>query len=217
MNTQGRKNLLISMTALVWAAALGFAYAGRVKLAARAPTEVTLTTWPPAVRLTINGEKQHGGAYVVTPIKLLLTAGRNRLTISRDGYYAQSSEIEDTSGRKIDMNNVVLQRSNEQTFAPVEIDVAEGAPPLLVEVDDGFAAGETPVTFDDLVADTPHILSVREKDVVGEEKRPVKLRCRFVPPAADGESAPFKIRIKASGSSFKATGCAKLKTKAPRP
>lgn len=198
------------MTALVWAAALGFALAGRYRLAARAPTEVTLTTWPPAVRISIDGEKQFAGSYVLTPVKLQLAAGRHRLSLSRDGYYAQTSEIEDVTGRKIDMNNVVLQRSTDQIFTPVEIEVAESESPVQVDVDDGFVSGETPLVLDDLLADAPHVLSIR---TTVADKSTTIFRCRFTPPAPEPEAPPFKIRIKVAGTSYKATGCAKLKTK----
>src|SRR4051812_22800369 len=98
-----RRSLVLAVTAAVWTGALAFAVAGQMRLAARAPTSVNITTWPAAVRITVDGDKQFGGAYVVTPTKVTMPAGRHKVTLSRDGYFAQSSEFDDVTGRTIEM------------------------------------------------------------------------------------------------------------------
>lgn len=205
-----RRVPLIILTIIVWTLAIMVAEAGRMKLASRAPTTVNLTTWPPAVRIAVDGEKQHGGAYVVTPTKLTLTPGEHKLTLSRDGYFAQSSTINDTSGRTYDMANVVLQRDAAMSFAAVEIETAPGDAPVAFQIDDGFTAGETPALIDDLLADQPHVLTLSAADQ-GAKSAP--FRCRFAAPVPEPGQPSYLIKIKAQGGSFKVTNCTRLKKK----
>lgn len=210
MDMRQQKISLVGLTALVWVTALGLAVAGRVRLAARAPTTVTVTTWPPSVHLIVDGEKQFDGRYVLTPVNVTLSPGRHKITLSRDGYFAQTSEIEDTTGRTIEMNNVVLQRNAALSFAAVEIEMPDGDAAIGYSLDEGFAAGETPALIDDLAADLPHVLTLFSSS---QESKSGKYRCRFTAPLPELDAPPLKIRVRAMGSSFKATNCHRLKPK----
>jgi hypothetical protein len=208
-----RHRTLLGVTALVWAAVFAVAFAGKVKLAARAPTQIALTTWPPAVRVAIDGEKQNGGAYVATPTKFSLAPGRHKLTLARDGYFAQTSEIDDVTGRTIEMTNVVLQKNGAMTFTPVQIERKDDAGADVAVgyvVDDGFVAGETPALLDDLQADQPHFLTLFP---AGQDAKTSRFRCRFTPPAVEPGAPPYVLAIRpagTSGAAFKVTNCTKV-------
>jgi hypothetical protein len=204
MDRKTRRAGLISLTALVWGAAFTASVA-RFKLSARSQLQVELAVTPPAVRVTVDGERQFDGAYADTPLKLLLRPGHHRFKVSRDGYVAQVFQVDGDAGDELHLTQVVLEKSDGQLFQPVEISAAAGDPPVHVEIDDGLAHGETPFLFSDLTADREHAAIFYLK---WPDKEP-KVRCRFTPQAPEGEdpAAPYRIRVKVKGARAKTWGC----------
>ncbi len=203
MLAKPHRNVLMTVTAFVWVAAIS-ASVGRFKLAAKTPLTISLSTQPENVRLHVDGERQFGGAYVATPVKVNLRPGRRKLRISRDGYAPHVVAIEGDAGENFRMDEVVLKKDKPDSFAMVEI-IRDGAA-VHVDIDDGLAQGETPFTTADLSGNTTHTLAAYS---AWPDKEPV-FRCRFkTVPHRDGEP-PQRIKLKSkAGTVRSATGCQK--------
>ena len=206
MDYKTRRSLLITVTAFVWAAALAASF-GRFKLAARPPVTIALATKPPAVKITIDGERQFEGIYTDTPIKLAIPPGRHKLKISRDGYVAHLVTVEADSGETFHMEDVVLQKNANFIFASVDVDGSPGDPAAHVDIDDGLIKGDTPLSTHELIAEGIHNLTVYPNWPDQE----VKFRCKFTPEAPDQEGNPYHIKLKVRAGRVRAVGCEKVK------
>jgi hypothetical protein len=202
-----RRQALALAAAGVWAAAV-ITSVGRFKLAARPPMLIALQTEPSAVRLTLDGERLEGGAYVDTPVKLPLNPGQHRLKIARDGYIAHVVSVSGISGKVYNMDSVVLQRHPEAAFTAVEVLPMDlKTPALHVDLDDGLAKGDIPFATNELTADQEHVLSVYP---AWPETEP-SFRCKFTPPPSEaGEPHRIKVGLSANGS-VRTQGCERLK------
>lgn len=198
-----RRAALISVTALVWAAAIANT-SYRFKLAAKAGIAVSLTTLPEAVLVSVDGERQFNGAYVLTPLKLGIPPGKHKIKIARDGYIAHIVTVEGDSGEQFKMDDVVLQRNPELSFAKVSVDAPE--PGVYIEIDDGLVRGATPLVTDALVLGAEHHVAVFPR---GKANVEAKWACRFTPPGElDGSEHAIKLKVK--GDQVRATGCEKM-------
>jgi hypothetical protein len=218
MQTAARRTVLAASTALVWVAALGL-LARHQKLAAKAPFTVEIGTAPERVRLTVDGEAYAKGAYLETPTRLTLAAGKHKLKIGRDGYVAHVMTVEADAGETLRMTDVVLAKSPDAVFGAAEIlvDGEVPAPPVRLVVDDGFAVGSAaqPLKIEELTVGTAHELTVLDE---GDGSAPPLLRCRFTPalePAVAGETTVIRLSIKAN--KWKAAGCERLRPPKPAP
>ena len=202
--SSSRQKVLAFATAGVWALAIAASFY-RFKLSAKALVTVELAAKPAAVRIQIDGVKAAAGAYVETPFKLTLAPGRHRLKISREGYIGQLVTVEGQAGDVYHMEDVVLQQNPDGSYATVQIStLGKKAPPTHVELDDGFAGGDTPLTVSDLTADTSHYLVVYPR----WPDRDVKARCRFSPPPAEGEDPSLVLKFRLRGGKVtKFVGC----------
>ena len=211
MELAARRTALAAATALVWVGAIGM-LARHQKLAAKAPFTVEIGTTPERVRLTVDGDAYAKGAYLETPTRLTLPAGKHKLKIGRDGYVAHVMTVEADAGETLRMTDVVLAKSPDVVFGAAEI-LIEGElppPPVKLVVDDGFAVGSAaqPLKIEELSVGTAHELLVLAEG--GENAAPL-LRCRFTPllePAVAGETTVIRLSIK--GNKWRATGCERL-------
>lgn len=213
-----RKQLLIIITALVWIAAIATS-AGKVRLAARAPINVTLGTKPTTVRVHINNEKQFDGAYIETPRTMLLNPGRNHVRISRDGYISAVFTVDALAGEIINMTDVVLQKNAELSFHPLEIITHDNDEPVYVSINQGWVTGETPLMTSDTVSGGQYMLIAYPDwpEQTGAQ------RCRVRIPAAKADdtssilrSDAHRITIRRSNRNAQTLlfrGCDKLKLK----
>jgi hypothetical protein len=227
MTSPATKQALILLTFAVWAAAVVVKVNG-IKLTARAPVTIQLATKPSSVRVTVDGEKQAGGAYLQTPTSLTTPPGRHRLKISRDGYVAHVMTVEGDPGEAFKMEDIVLQALPEARFVTVEVQV-QAALPMYVEIDEGHDAGQAPLTSEDLEEGKPHTLVVYP---AWPEREP-RFTCKFTPPAAPALTvtteapaaegsvevaapeapAPYRIKVVKDKKRFTATGCTPVKPK----
>lgn len=206
MNRTTRRTILIVATAFVWLAA-GAASVGRFKLAAKPPLVISLGTKPANVKVHVDGEKQFEGTYVETPVKVTMPPGKHKLKISRDGFIAHLVSVEGDAGEVFKMEDVVLQRNANFSFATVEV-AAEAPHPVHVEIDDGLERGDTPFSSGDVTADQAHVLSVFPK---WPEREP-RFRCKFFVAPGENDTEPtFTIQLKVKGGRVRsATNCEKL-------
>jgi hypothetical protein len=193
---------LIWITICVWTG-VGILGVTRFKFAARlAPITIQLESQPKTIRLSVDNERYGGGAYIDTPIKLQLKAGRHRMKIARDGFVSHIVSIEGQSGDFFRMDNVVLARSPSTPMANVQV-VADDDQAHF-DIDDGLVRGVTPSDATEKTADQVHQLTLYPQWPNKDQRQ----RCRFTPvvdPSADG--APFRLRVRLKNGKFKVTGC----------
>ena len=203
-----RRVLLMTVTALVWVAALvNSTY--KFRLAAKAAVMVSLTTKPDTVVVTVDGERQFEGGYVVTPLKLGVPPGKHKIKMARDGYIAHVVTVEGDNGEQFKMDDVVLQKNPDIAFAHVTV---EGpVPAVYAEIDDGLVRGETPLSTSDVTLGSEHRLTIYPR---GKADLDVKWTCRFTPPI---DVADYAIRVKTKGNLVKASACEKSGEKAKKP
>lgn len=194
--TARRRFLLMGLTAVVWTCAIGGSFV-RYRLAASSGISLELATTPRFVRLALGKEPYAAGAYVETPLKLVVPPGRTRIKISRDGYIAHVVSIEGEVGDLYKMDDVVLQKKDTTGYARLAIQAPTAERPLFVEVDDGFARGETPLIVDDVLASRPHSITVYPNWPVKEPQ----VRCFIASPLnfVPSELHLVKLKVKKSG------------------
>lgn len=207
MTTRNRtqtRATLATLTVLVWGTAIANS-TYKIKLAAKTQVSVTLTTKPDAVKISLDGERLEDGAYIVTPTKFPLPPGRHKLKIARDGYVAHVITVEKDSGEQFKIDDVVLQKNPDLTFASLTVDGYDA--PIYVEIDDGLVRGDTPLATADVTLGTEHTLTVFPR---GRENPDVKWKCRFTP-KGEADGAEYGIKLRTKGDLVKAANCDKKK------
>jgi hypothetical protein len=195
-----RRITLITLTAIVWGLALT-RVSVTLRLAAKAPISVSLTTTPDSVWVSIDGEREDDGEYLPTPRQLAVPPGRHKLKIARAGYIAHVVTIEGDSGEVFKMDDVVLEKNPDLLFSSLTVDGPET--PVFVDIDAGLVRGETPLTTTDVTLGTEHVLTVYPR---GKADLSVKWRCKFTP-TGDADGADYEIKLKTKGDQVKAAGC----------
>ncbi len=205
-----RRAVLITVTVLVWVAAIGNS-TYKFRLAAKAAVLVSLTTKPETILVSVDGERQFEGGYVLTPVKLGVPPGKHKIKIARDGYIAHVVTVEGDSGEQFHMDDVVLQKNPDLLFAKVTVEGPET--PVYVEIDDGLVRGDTPLVTTDVTLAADHHLTVYPR---GKADLDVKWKCRFSP-QGETEGAEHAIKVRTKGDQVKAAGCEKVGAKAKKP
>ena len=210
------RTLLIGLTVCVWFAALAVS-AHKFGFAARSSVKITLQTSPSVVRIFVNNRPEFSGNYVQTPTTFVVSPGKNKIKIQREGFSSQVITVTGSPGDTYNMESVVLGQMADTTLGFVRIESKLETQGVSFSVGSAFgsglAIGEIPSDIADLLTSREYELTLSVPTQNGKKSH----RCYFLVPETATIDAPYLISVYRKGSRIKTRGCKTLQENATLP